>query len=132
MKFSSKDIIACINSQDTDGLSEVSFGGPQEAFFEMCRMSRECSLRDGIVETGVMDIYSVINDQSCATNGGIIACKLTDVSFSIEFDGRASLELQEARVDVNLVASRDVLIQLRDALNCIFRDTKLFSDETTL
>jgi hypothetical protein len=85
-----------------------------------------------MVEHGVKDVYSEINDQSRATYGGIVGCVLTNNSFRIDFDEKASGELQDGRVDVDLMTSPDVVKRLRDALQCIFRDTSLFEDKTNL
>ena len=130
MELSTDDVVAKRNSSELDGLSEVSFRGPDDTFFQMCRSSREWFRESGIEERGIIDIYSVINDQGQAAYGGITESVLTNTSFSIAFDEEASSALEDDRVNVEFKISPAELRGLREALNCIFRDTGVFRDKS--
>lgn len=128
MKFTTDDIF----TDDHEGLIEVSFGGPNETFFQLGRLSEECCQREGIVDRGMADIYIVLNDQGQALNGGITECILSNTRFFAKFDSHSSGELQTDCVDVTFVASHIVFKKMRDALHCIFRNISAFRDETDL
>ena len=130
MTFLADDIVAVSNDPELDGLSHISFGGPDGIYFMMCRPSAEAIAATGLRDLGPADIYCRYNDQGNACYQGVESCVLHPESFDIHFWPKAQKALGIECLTISLPARSPSLTALGTTLNSIFRGTGVFQWRT--